>query len=57
MDTFSIRKNEQKQIENALRASGGNVKKAADLLGISRRTMYRKMDKYGIDCDALRRLY
>ena len=33
MDTFSIRKNEQKQIENALRASGGNVKRRPTFWG------------------------
>ena len=36
------------RIERAIYTSGFNVKKAAELLGISRRTMYRKMERYGI---------
>ncbi len=36
-------------IVSSLKTSRGNVKKAAELLGISRRTLYRKMEKYQID--------
>ena len=32
----------------ALRVSGGNRKKTAGLLGITERTVYSKMAKYGI---------
>ncbi len=53
-DDFSIRKNERRQLENALQACNGNVKKAAALLEISRRTMYRKMEKYAIQYDSFR---
>lgn len=51
---LSIKALEQRQIEQALVQTHGNVKKAAQLLEISRRTMYRKLHQYGIDCDALR---
>ena len=51
---LSIKALEQRQIEQALAQTHGNVKKAAQLLEISRRTMYRKLHQYGIDCDALR---
>ena len=52
--TLSIRKNERQQIEQALEGTSGNVKQAAELLEISRRTLYRKIQQYGIDCDAYR---
>jgi transcriptional regulator with PAS, ATPase and Fis domain len=42
------RENERERVENALYATGFKVKKAAELLGISRRTMYRRMSSYGI---------
>jgi DNA-binding NtrC family response regulator len=35
-------------IESALRASGGHRRKAAERLGISERTLYRKIKQYGI---------
>jgi DNA-binding NtrC family response regulator len=34
---------DREAIEEALRASGGNRKVAADMLGISERTLYRKL--------------
>ena len=39
---------ERERIENALYSTGFKVKKAAEMLGISRRTMYRRMSAYGI---------
>jgi PAS domain S-box-containing protein len=40
---------EAESIEQALKATDGNKAKAARLLSMSRRTIYRKMDKYNID--------
>lgn len=39
---------EQNAIKVALRRHDGNISKVADSLGISRQTLYRRMDKYGI---------
>lgn len=39
---------ERSSIESALGKSGGNVSRAASLLGISRQSLYRRMEKYGI---------
>lgn len=39
---------ERSSIESALSKSGGNVSRAAALLGISRQSLYRRMEKYGI---------
>lgn len=38
---------EEQQIQDALRATGGNKAKAAKLLGYDRTTLYRKMKRYG----------
>jgi len=42
-------KAEQEAINKALSESGGNREKAADLLGIGRKTLYRKLKQYGIE--------
>ena len=36
------------RIEAALRASGGNIRRTAAALGISRNTLRARMDKYGL---------
>ncbi len=43
---FSIEEMEKDLIERTLRYTRGNRKKAARLLGIGERTLYRKLDKY-----------
>jgi transcriptional regulator of acetoin/glycerol metabolism len=40
---------EAEAIRKALEQTGGNKTEAARLLGMSRRTIYRKMEKLGID--------
>lgn len=40
-------------IEQALSESGGVIKKAMELLGLPRKTLYDRMQKYGLD----KRLY
>jgi len=41
---------EKKDIINALAKAGGSKTKAAKILGIDRRKLYRKIDKYNINC-------
>ncbi len=47
--TLKIDHWERKLICQALERTTGSVPKAAELLGISRATLYRKIDEYGID--------
>jgi len=42
-------KAEQEAINKALLETGGNREKAADLLGIGRKTLYRKLRQYGTE--------
>jgi DNA-binding NtrC family response regulator len=44
----SIEEMERDTIERALRKADGNRRKAAGLLGIGERTLYRKIQKYGL---------
>jgi transcriptional regulator with PAS, ATPase and Fis domain len=47
---FSLkRKDEKTFIKKALEETGGNIRKAANLLEVSRRTLYRKIRTLGID--------
>jgi DNA-binding NtrC family response regulator len=40
---------EREHIIRILRQTGGNKKKAAEILGIERRTLYNKAKRLGID--------
>ena len=39
---------EKEAIERALRRADGNITRAAELLGITRFALYRKLDKLGL---------
>jgi DNA-binding NtrC family response regulator len=47
--TLNLKANEIKLIIKALEKTGGNKSKAAELLGISRRTLHRKLIEYNIE--------
>ncbi len=49
---LSLVNNEKKLIETALRKTSGNILKAAQLLEISRTTLYSKVEKHEIDIKA-----
>ena len=39
---------EKERLESVLKQTGRNVTKSAEILGISRRTLYNKIEKYGL---------
>lgn len=45
---FSLAQMEREAIQRALRQSAGNRRKASEMLGISERTLYRKIKEYGL---------
>ena len=48
LSSLNIKTMEKELVRNALAQSSGNKRQAAELLGISRRTLYRKMEEYGL---------
>lgn len=48
VSTLHDEADERQRIEEALRQTGGNKAKAARLLGIDRKTIYNKMEKWGM---------
>ena len=50
-DTLNIEQWEKRLILEAMRRTRGSIPEAAELLGISRATMYRKLETYAIDKD------
>jgi DNA-binding NtrC family response regulator len=48
MDTMTLDEMERTAIEKAMARAGGDVSKAAIALGLSRGSLYRRLEKYGI---------
>jgi DNA-binding NtrC family response regulator len=46
---LTLEQAEQAMVRNALDQCGGNIQKTADLLGLSRAALYRRLEKYGIE--------
>ena len=51
VDAQTIEQAEEAMIRNALDRTGGNVLKAAGVLGLSRGALYRRLEKYGLRGD------
>jgi transcriptional regulator of acetoin/glycerol metabolism len=49
MQPTSLEDMEREAIADALRRFRGNISKVAAELGVTRQTLYRKLEKYGID--------
>lgn len=47
-EELNLEKLEKNAIERALKVSAGNMSKAAELLGITRFALYRKLEKWGL---------
>lgn len=52
-DTATLGETEKAKILATLKEAGGNRTRAAKMLGISRRTIYRKLDEYAAEGEAL----
>jgi len=48
LSDFNLGKMEKEVIREALKAEDGNLSKTSSLLGITRATLYRKMEKYDL---------
>jgi DNA-binding NtrC family response regulator len=47
-DDYNLEEVEKMVLRKALKKHGGNISKAADELGLTRASLYRRMDKYGL---------
>jgi DNA-binding NtrC family response regulator len=47
-ETLDLEQNERRAIAKALQRTDGNISHAADLLGITRAALYRRIEKYGL---------
>ncbi len=51
--TFNMKEIEKRELLEVLKRTGGNQSKAAEILGISRVTVWNRMKRYGIDAKRL----
>lgn len=51
LDTLNIEQWEQRLIREAMKRTRGGIQEATEMLGISRATLYRKLETYNIDRD------
>ncbi len=49
VETLSLREMEKQMILKVLRLTSGNKSEAARLLGITRRALYGRLERYGLD--------
>jgi len=47
-DSLNLDEVEKTAVQKALQLHNGNISKAADELGLTRASLYRRMEKYGI---------
>ena len=47
-DDLSVDQAEERVVREAMERTGGNIQRAASLLGLSRPALYRRLEKYGI---------
>ena len=50
-DEITLKELERRHLEATLRRCSGNKTRAAKVLGIERKTLYRKAERLGIDLD------
>jgi DNA-binding NtrC family response regulator len=48
-ESLSVEEAEERMVRQALERTGGNIQRAASLLGLSRPSLYRRLQKYGIE--------
>jgi DNA-binding NtrC family response regulator len=48
LDTFNLEEVERSVILKAIRQHGGNISRAAEELGLTRTSLYRRIEKYGL---------
>ena len=50
-EALTVEEAEERLVRQALERTGGNIQRAAALLGLSRPSLYRRMEKYAIGGD------
>jgi two-component system response regulator HydG len=48
LDTLNLDEVEKSAVVKAIQLHGGNISKAAEELGLTRASLYRRMEKYGL---------